>query len=328
VKRILAFCLVTLLGAFSSTAASPKLSADAINSAEFSGRDIERNRALIAKAEILLDRRRFSPGEIDGSNGDNFRNALAAFQRVQGLTATGKLDKDTWGRLLAGDQAPVVVEYTIKEDDVRGPFVHKLPRKMEQQAKLDALNYTSPVELLGEKFHMSPALLKALNPSKRLDEAGSTIAVADVGSTSSETKGEKVAKIEVDKDSHDLRALDEDGKLIAFYPASVGSEEKPAPSGTLKVTKIAKDPTYTYNPKYHFKGVRTKDKFTIEPGPNNPVGVVWIALTGEGYGIHGTPDPDKVGKTASHGCIRLTNWDALDLASKVEKGIPVSFLDQ
>lgn len=197
----------------------------------------------------------------------------------------------------AAASAKLSVEYTINEKDVRGPFVRKLPRKMEEQANLDALSYTSPLELLGERFHMSQSLLKAL-------------------------------KIEIDKQSHDLRALDGDGKLIAFYPASVGSEEKPAPSGTLKVTKISKDPTYTYNPKYHFKGVHAATKFTIKPGPNNPVGVVWIALTGEGYGIHGTPEPDKVGKTASHGCIRLTNWDAMDLSTRVEKGTPVTFVDE
>jgi lipoprotein-anchoring transpeptidase ErfK/SrfK len=170
-------------------------------------------------------------------------------------------------------------------------------------------------------------LLKALNPNKWFDQAGTAISVANVGGTSSDDS-RKGTKIEIDKQSHDLRALDGDGKLIAFYPASVGSEEKPAPSGTLKVTKISKDPTYTYNPKCHFKGVHAATKFTIKPGPTNPVGVVWIALTGEGYGIHGTPDPDKVGKTASHGCIRLTNWDAMDLSTRVEKGTPVTFLDE
>jgi lipoprotein-anchoring transpeptidase ErfK/SrfK len=225
----------------------------------------------------------------------------------------------------AAASAKLSVEYTINEKDVR--FFRKLPRKMEEQANLDALSYTSPLELLGERFHMSQSLLKALNPNKSFDQAGTAISVANVGGTSSDDS-RKGTKIEIDKQSHDLRALDGDGKLIAFYPASVGSEEKPAPSGTLKVTKISKDPTYTYNPKYHFKGVHAATKFTIKPGPNNPVGVVWIALTGEGYGIHGTPEPDKVGKTASHGCIRLTNWDAMDLSTRVEKGTPVTFLDE
>jgi lipoprotein-anchoring transpeptidase ErfK/SrfK len=125
-----------------------------------------------------------------------------------------------------------------------------------------------------------------------------------------------------------VKALGEDGKLLAFYPATVGSEEKPAPTGTLRVTAIQKNPTYHYNPKYQFKGVKTNEPFTIKPGPNNPVGLVWIGLTGEGYGIHGTPEPSKVSKTESHGCVRLTNWDALKLASVIKKGTPVEFIGE
>lgn len=328
VHRLVLLCFVGISCSFHCLAAAPaRLSPEAVNSAELSSPRAEKNRALIAKAEILLDRRHFSPGEIDGSDGENFRKALAAFQNTEDLQPTGKLDQNTWAQLQKGDSEKAIIEYTINEKDVRGPFVRKVPRKMEQQAELDALNYTSPLELLAERFHMSQALLKALNPGKSFDKADTVIFVANVGAETAE-RNEKAAKVEVDKQSRDVRAFAQDGKLLAFYPASVGSEEKPAPSGTLKVTKIAKDPTYTYNPKYHFKGVHARTKFTIEPGPNNPVGVVWIALTGEGYGIHGTPDPDKVGKAASHGCIRLTNWDAIDLSSKVERGTPVTFLDQ
>src|SRR5205807_136167 len=119
-----------------------------------------------------------------------------------------------------------------------------------------------------------------------------------------------------------------DGHLLAFYPASIGSKEKPAPSGTYKVTSVARNPTYTYNPAYQFKGVKSRKPFTIKPGPNNPVGTVWINLSGQGYGIHGTPEPGKVSKTTSHGCIRLTNWDANELAAMVGKGTPVVFLDE
>src|SRR3712207_8258259 len=114
-----------------------------------------------------------------------------------------------------------------------------------------------------------------------------------------------------------------DGKLVAFYPASIGSEEKPAPSGSRKVERVAQNPTYTYNPKYQFKGVKSDKPFTIKAGPNNPVGAVWIDLSIESYGIHGTPEPEKVGKTYSHGCVRLTNWDVRQLAAMVEKGTPV-----
>jgi lipoprotein-anchoring transpeptidase ErfK/SrfK len=135
----------------------------------------------------------------------------------------------------------------------------------------------------------------------------------------------KISKIEVDKTRQELRAFGDDGKIVAFYPVTAGSTEKPAPAGTLKITSVKKNPTYRYNPEYKFKGVRTEKPFTIKPGPNNPVGAVWIGLSAEGYGIHGTPDPSKVGKSQSHGCVRMTNWDALQLASAVHKGIPVAF---
>jgi lipoprotein-anchoring transpeptidase ErfK/SrfK len=169
---------------------------------------------------------------------------------------------------------------------------------------------------------MSPELLSALNPGEKFEVAGHTILVANLPTGSLQ---EKVNRISVDKAKQELRAFDTGGKLLAYYPATVGSGEKPAPSGTLKVTAVKKNPTYHYNPVYAFKGVRTTKPFTIEPGPNNPVGLVWIGLTGEGYGIHGTPEPGKVGKTQSHGCVRLTNWDALQLASGVSKGTSVDF---
>jgi lipoprotein-anchoring transpeptidase ErfK/SrfK len=191
-------------------------------------------------------------------------------------------------------------------------------------AKLDRLGYTSPVEELAEKFHMDESLLKALNPGKAFDKAGTTILVANI---KNEKPGEKVGKIVVEKGQHALRALDKDGKLVAFYPASIGSEEKPAPSGSYKVERVAQNPSYTYNPKYKFKGVKSDKPFTIKPGPNNPVGAVWIDLSLESYGIHGTPEPSKVGKTYSHGCVRLTNWDVKQLAAMVEKGTSVEFVD-
>jgi lipoprotein-anchoring transpeptidase ErfK/SrfK len=327
-RRIMVLALIGGISALPSLAAQQqqKLSADAINSAEPSGKVALKSKPLLARAEILLDQHHFSPGEIDGSEGDNFKKALAEFQRVNKLKPTGKLDQETWSLLTRNGNAPAVVDYTVRDEDVKGPFVRKIPKKMEDQADLEALGYRSPLELLAEKFHMSESLLKALNPGKSFDTAGTVLAVPNLGAP--EAKGPKVAKIEIDKRSHQLRALDEDGNLIAFYPASVGSKEKPAPSGKSEVTKIARNPTYTYNPKYAFRGVHSDKKFTIKSGPNNPVGLVWIALRGEGYGIHGTPDPDHVGKTASHGCIRLTNWDALDLASKVDRKTPVEFLEQ
>jgi lipoprotein-anchoring transpeptidase ErfK/SrfK len=322
----------TLLAAFAAivfaaapAAAGPVRSGalDDINAAQFTGS--KNSEAINIKAQVLLDRARFSPGAIDGKRGENFSNALRAFQEQNGLKATGEFDTPTWEKL-AQDDEPVTIEYTVSDADVKGPFAEDIPPKMEKQAKLKRLDYTSPAEMLAERFHMDEDLLDRLNRGKKLDQAGMAITVANVNVKPAALES-RLGKIEVDKSRKILRALGADGKLIAVYPASIGSAEKPAPSGTLKITRVAKNPTYTYNPDYKFRGVKAKEEFTIAPGPNNPVGVVWIALNEKGYGIHGTPDPEKVGKAASHGCVRLTNWDALALAGMVKKGTAVEFVE-
>jgi lipoprotein-anchoring transpeptidase ErfK/SrfK len=195
---------------------------------------------------------------------------------------------------------------------------------MEDMKDIPKLGYTSPREGLAEKFHMSEELLAALNPGQRFDRARDTIIVVDTGSDQNPGKADRV---EIDKSRQTVKLFDKTNALIGFYPATVGSEEKPSPSGTLKVTEIDRNPTYRYNPAYHFKGVHSRKPFTIRPGPNNPVGTVWINLSAEGYGIHGTPFPGKVSKAESHGCVRLTNWDAERVAKRVSKGTPVAFVD-
>lgn len=335
----------------------PTLTADAVNNASLSPRsetksgdrssgtgqdqgkqadrtDDKTPDPLIVKAQVLLDRAHFYPGAIDGLVGDNYRQALSAYAAAQGLPASQTLTREVWDKLQATSDKPALTDYTITEADAAGPYVDSIPPKMEQQADLKALSYTTPREMLAERFHMARALVTALNPDKPLDKAGTTITVAAVDPMGTDKpkakdlpRDPKVERIEVDKNSRDVRAFGADDKLLAYYPASIGSTEKPAPSGDTKVKGVAFDPDYTYNPKYAFKGVKADHKFTIQSGPNNPVGLVWIDLAIPSYGIHGTPDPEKIGKTESHGCIRLTNWNARDLAAHVARGARVSFKD-
>jgi lipoprotein-anchoring transpeptidase ErfK/SrfK len=206
------------------------------------------------------------------------------------------------------------------------PAAQKLPSKMEDMKDIPKLGFTGPREALAEKFHMSEQLLSALNPGQHFDRAGDKIIVVDTsgGQTRDPAKADRV---EVDKSRQTVKLFDKTNALIGFYPATVGSEEKPSPSGSVKVTEVSRNPTYRYNLDYHFKGVHPRKPFTIRPSPNNPVGTIWINLSAEGYGIHGTPLPGKVSKAESHGCVRLTNWDAEHVADRVAKGTQVAFID-
>ena len=316
----------TLAAAGAAFAAGPPpLSEKTIDEAKFSAlpaRSTRRPVPEIVKAEVLLDRARFSPGAIDGIDGDNFHKAIAAYQKQMGLTSSGKLDQATWDKLTA-DTAPPITRYTVTETDAKGPFTKTIPAKFEDQAKLKQLGYRNVREKLAEQFHMSTSLLAALNKGSGF-RAGQEIEVAAV---TRPKPADKAARIVVDKPDHAVEVFASDGKLLAAYPASIGSEEKPAPTGEFTLRRIVHHPDYTYLPQYHFKGVQSQTPFTIAPGPRNPVGAVWIDLSYEGYGIHGTPNPEAIGKTESHGCVRLTNWDAEDLAAMVDKGVAVFFQD-
>jgi lipoprotein-anchoring transpeptidase ErfK/SrfK len=308
------------LGITMARAAS--IDAQSVNDAKWEDRKTTQNmaRSALVKLQVLLDRAHFSPGEIDGKPGENLDKAIAAYAAAQG--AGSAMSSELWQKLSDAFKDPIIIEHKISEAEVKGPFSGKIPSKMEDMKDLPALGYADPKEKLAEQFHMSPELLTALNPDRTFDKPGETIMVANV---SADKLGEKVTRIEIDKSKQILKALDRSNTLLATFPVTAGSTEKPAPDGVLKVTSVAKNPTYRYNPEYAFKGVKSREPFTIKPGPNNPVGLVWIGLNKEGYGIHGTPEPSKVSKSESHGCIRLTNWDALQLASAVSKGVTVEF---
>jgi lipoprotein-anchoring transpeptidase ErfK/SrfK len=314
-----------VLASVTGSAFGAEMNAAAINSAEPSEKNLSETKPTPAgiRLQVLLDRARFSPGEIDGKFGENAKKALRAYEEVQELARSDEVGADVWAKL-ASDDRPVITTYTISDKDVAGPFLRKLPAKMEDMKDISKPAYTSAREGLAEKFHMSEDLLSVLNPGRHFDRAGETIAVIDTGA---DQTPEKATKVEVDKNRQTVQLFDKSNALIGFYPATVGSQEKPSPTGTLKVTEIDRNPTYRYNPAYHFKGVHSRKPFIIRPGPNNPVGSVWINLSAEGYGIHGTPSPGKVSKSESHGCVRLTNWDAERVAERVSKGTQVTFVD-
>jgi len=266
------------------------------------------------RAQILLDRAHFSPGEIDGAAGSNSRRAIAGFQASRGLTVSGELDAPTW-EALDRDGQPALTRYTLMDADVAGPF-EPIPDDMMEKATLPALGFTSVQELLGERFHASPSLLQAINPGKTF-AAGDEIVVPNVPGDATLAKADKVV---VDKSDATVSLVDAAGRTYAQFPATMGSEHDPLPLGEWKIEGVARNPPFHYNPELFWDADAKQDKATLAPGPNNPVGVVWIDLSKAHYGIHGTPVPSTVGKTASHGCIRLTNWDAQSMSQAVAPG--------
>jgi lipoprotein-anchoring transpeptidase ErfK/SrfK len=308
----LALALVAALGATGAVAQDTPTAASTTTGSSVVGTG-DRGDAVI-EAQVRLDRAHFSPGEIDGVFGSNVARAVTAFQQAHGLDASGRVDAATLAALPA---APALVDYTLTAEDVDGPFT-KVPSDMIAKSKLEHLGYANALEGLAERFHASPALLRQLNPGKSLATAGETIRVPNVEGSQALPP---VAKVVVDKSDASVLLMDAADKVVARFPATMGSKHDPLPLGEWKINGVSKNPVFNYNPALFWDANPAHTKATIPAGPNNPVGLVWIDLSKEHYGIHGTPEPSRIGKTQSHGCIRLTNWSALLVGEAVKPGM-------
>ena len=297
----------------------------------------------LIKLQILLDRAGFSSGQIDGSAGSNVRKAISAFQDARGLPQAGRSDEATLQALASAELSEPLVSYTISARDAAGPFTDRIPDDVTEQSKLPHLGYTSILEALGEKFHCTPGLLKEFNPESQF-QAGEVIFAPNLfnlpddsltqydpaakgRNRNTKTKGKSHgrATIIVTEQTSDVVLQNANGEVIFYAPATVGSEHDRLPIGGWKVIAIHRDPVFSYNPELFWDADPANTKVKIAAGPNNPVGSVWIGLNAPSYGLHGTPEPSTIGHSESHGCIRMTNWDALRLASLITVGTNVIF---
>jgi len=282
---------------------------------------------VIARVQILLDRAHFSPGVIDGRANKNTALAIRWFQKSRGLAATSITDSETYARLLAdAGSAPAVIQITVDAEALEGPFVI-LPKNVYDQARLDCLCYVSLTEKLAERFHTSLEMMRKLNPGVGFAalRPGDRIWVPAV-ETAIPAPARRVSRIVVSKTGSYVHALAADGSVVYHFPSTLGSKYDPSPRGDFRVTGVARNPTFRYDPTLFADVPDSKPKAKLPPGPNSPVGKVWIALSKAHVGIHGTPTPETIGSASSHGCVRLTNWDALKLARSTSSGMRVQFI--
>lgn len=273
--------------------------------------------------QAALDRAGFSPGVIDGRVGPKTRAAVAAFQAFRGLPATGVCDEET-SRALEIGAAPAVVRHVITAADAKQ--VGPAPSDWVEKSKLPRLGYKSLAGLVAERGHCTIALLRRLNPKLNVDRlrVGDAVLIPNVAV---EAKPPRAARLEIDLDRKIIRVLDAKGRAAALFHCSIARERSKRPNGPCRVVCITRDPEYLFDPRLWPEVKNVQRRLVIPPGPRNPVGRCWIGLSIDGYGIHGTPEPELIGKTGSHGCFRLTNWDALRLATMVRVGTEVRFTE-
>lgn len=279
--------------------------------------NVDKQQARNTRVQALLNWQHFSVGAVDGKWGKNTVKAMQAFQKDRGIPVTNQVNEQTWQALLQDAnlaQQPALVNYTLTEADINTPLI-KIPKDIEAQAELKNMGYESLTEALAEKFHMDEQYLKQLNKNANF-AVGETITVFNPGQPSITP----VTRLVADRKNQQLFAYDAQDQLVAVYPTTVGSTDTPTPSGKHQVVNRILKPNYTYSPKNSDK------KTVVQPGPNTPVGIVWIGLDKDGYGIHGSPDPEAISRQASHGCVRLTNWDVLSLYGTIDDKAVVEFI--
>jgi len=282
----------------------------------------------VLRTQVYLDRNHFSVGAIDGRWGRNSAITVWWWQKAHGLNPTGDVDEATFRSIAeSAGGGPAVVPYTLTADDVKGPFVH-LPDDVYEKAKLDCLCYESLREALAERFHSSEDFLDLLNPDVKINELkeGATINAPNVRAAVTQNQPD-IAKIVISIAGNSYNGFDANGNVIFHAPTTLGSGYDPSPEETLHVVSITPMPHFHYDPTLYHEVPDSEPDAHMNPGPNSPVGVVWMALSKQHYGMHGTPDPDSIGYASSHGCVRLTNWDAQEVSHRIHPGVEVSFVD-